>query len=160
MILAGAGAYLLVRFGFGFLLKHCTVHRGMFHSLPAAVIFGEIAFLLAPSDDLGPKLFMAGAVVVGFLSHLLLDEIYSVDCRGAAAEKVVRHGPETLGPQWRGRADDLRRARRAFGRARSAAAVVLVAVARRTVRSPSHDRRVDRQRLPPLSEADRRLRFL
>ena len=53
LILAGAGAYLLVRFGLGFLLKHCTVHRGMFHSLPAAAIFGEIAFLLAPSDDLG-----------------------------------------------------------------------------------------------------------
>jgi hypothetical protein len=79
VILAGAGAYLLVRFGLGFLLKHCTVHRGMFHSLPAAAIFGEIAFLLAPSDELGPKLFMAGAVVAGFLSHLLLDEIYSIE---------------------------------------------------------------------------------
>ncbi len=87
LILAGAGAYLLVRFGLGFLLKHCTVHRGMFHSLPAAAIFGEIAFLLAPSDDLGPKLFMAGAVVAGFLSHLLLDEIYSVDCRGLRLKK-------------------------------------------------------------------------
>jgi hypothetical protein len=87
VILAGAGAYLLVRFGLGFLLKHCTVHRGMFHSLPAAAIFGEIAFLLAPSDELGPKLFMAGAVVAGFLSHLLLDEIYSVDCRGLRLKK-------------------------------------------------------------------------
>jgi hypothetical protein len=79
IVLAGAGAYLLVRFGLGFLLKHCTVHRGMFHSLPAAAIFGEIGFLLAPNDDLAMKLFLAGAVVAGFLSHLLLDEIYSID---------------------------------------------------------------------------------
>jgi hypothetical protein len=86
IILAAAGAYLLVRFGAGFLLKRCTAHRGMFHSLPAAAIFGEIAFLLAPTHESSPpnvdlrlKLFIAGAVVVGFLSHLLLDEIYSVE---------------------------------------------------------------------------------
>ena len=36
MILAGAAIYLAIRFGGGWLLRHCTVHRGMFHSLPAA----------------------------------------------------------------------------------------------------------------------------
>ena len=51
------------------------------------MIFGEIAFLLAPSDNVGPKLLMAGAVVAGFLSHLLLDEIYSVDCHGLRLKK-------------------------------------------------------------------------
>ena len=53
MILCGAAVYLLIRFGFAALLKRYTVHRGMFHSLPAAAIFGEIAFLLAPGATTG-----------------------------------------------------------------------------------------------------------
>ena len=79
IILAGAGVYLLIRFGLAALLKRYTVHRGMFHSLPAAVIFGEIAFLLASGEDWRLRAFTAGAVVLGYLSHLVLDEIYSVE---------------------------------------------------------------------------------
>ncbi len=78
MILTAAAIYLLVRFGAATLLKHCTVHRGMFHSLPAAVIFGEIAFLLASGDNLRLRGYNAGAVVLGYLSHLALDEIYGL----------------------------------------------------------------------------------
>jgi hypothetical protein len=81
MILSGAAVYLLVRFGLAALLKRYTVHRGMFHSLPAAVVFGEIAFLLASGDDVRLRLYKAGAVVLGYLSHLMLDEIYSIDWR-------------------------------------------------------------------------------
>jgi hypothetical protein len=78
IVLAGAGTYLAVRFGVGMILKHWTVHRGIFHSLPMAAIFGEIAFLLASGDDI-LRLYKAGGVVIGFLSHLVLDEIYSVE---------------------------------------------------------------------------------
>jgi hypothetical protein len=78
MILSGAAVYLLIRFGLAALLKRYTVHRGMFHSLPAAVVFGEIAFLLASGDDVRLRWYKAGAVVLGYLSHLLLDEIYSI----------------------------------------------------------------------------------
>ncbi len=69
---------MLIRFGMAALLKRYTVHRGMFHSLPAAVIFGEIAFLLASGDDVRLRAYKAGAVVLGYLSHLLLDELYSI----------------------------------------------------------------------------------
>lgn len=82
VILAGAAIYLLVRFGLGVLLKRYTVHRGMFHSIPAAIVFGEVAFLLTPGDDMRLRLYRAGAVVAGYLSHLILDEIYSVQWRG------------------------------------------------------------------------------
>ena len=53
----------------------------MFHSLPAAVIFGEIVFLLASGDDLRLRAYMAGAVLLGYLSHLVLDEIWSFGWR-------------------------------------------------------------------------------
>ena len=49
----------------------------MFHSLPAAAIAGEVAFLLA-SGDLQLRIYKAGAVVIGYMTHLVLDEIYSV----------------------------------------------------------------------------------
>jgi membrane-bound metal-dependent hydrolase YbcI (DUF457 family) len=79
MILAGAAAYLLLRFGLTELLKRFTVHRGMFHSLPAAAIAGELGFLIASGEDVRLRLFKAGAVVIGYVSHLLLDELYSLE---------------------------------------------------------------------------------
>lgn len=78
MVLCGAGMYLLVRFGLARFLKYYTVHRGMFHSLPAAIIMGEIAFLLASGDDVGLRAYKAGGVVLGYISHLVMDEIYAV----------------------------------------------------------------------------------
>ena len=77
LVLAGAGCYLFVRFGFGELLRHYTVHRGMFHSLPAMAIMGEIAYLLTVGQ-VPIRGYYAGAVMLGYLSHLVLDEIYSV----------------------------------------------------------------------------------
>lgn len=79
MVLCGAGIYLLVRFGLARFLKYYTVHRGMFHSLPAAIIMGEIAFLLASGDDVGLRVYKAGGVVLGYMSHLVMDEIYAVE---------------------------------------------------------------------------------
>jgi hypothetical protein len=78
IILICAGLYVLIRFGGMELLKLFTEHRGMFHSLPAAAIFGEIAFLLASGDDT-LRLYKAGAVVLGYISHLFLDEVYSFE---------------------------------------------------------------------------------
>lgn len=77
-VLAGAMIYLLIRFGLAAWLRRHTVHRGMFHSLPAAVIFGQLAFLLAPGEDVQLRAYQAGGVLIGYLSHLLLDELYSI----------------------------------------------------------------------------------
>ena len=78
MILVGAAIYLTIRFGVSTLLKRFAIHRGMFHSLPAALIAGEIAFLAFSSEQPLYRYFICSAVVVGFLSHLILDEIWSV----------------------------------------------------------------------------------
>ncbi|MEN6450746.1 MAG: metal-dependent hydrolase [Thermoguttaceae bacterium] len=103
MILAGAGAYLLIRFGLGTLLKRYTVHRGMFHSLPAAAIFGEIAYLLSSGEDWRLRAFTAGAVVLGYVSHLLLDEIYSVSWKhGPRLKSSFGTAMKLFGPSWLG----------------------------------------------------------
>jgi hypothetical protein len=79
MVLLAMSLYFIVRFGFAKVISRLSVHRGMFHSIPAGLIFAGAAFLVCGYNDLNMRYFKAGAVFVGFLSHLLLDEIYSVD---------------------------------------------------------------------------------
>ncbi len=81
MVLAAGAIYLFVRFGIGEMLKRYTVHRGMFHSLPAAILFAELAFLICGCHDLNMRYYKAGGVFVGVMSHLLLDEFYSIEWR-------------------------------------------------------------------------------
>ncbi len=74
--------YVSIRYGGQAILNRVSVHRGMFHSIPAMIIAAEIAFLAFRTDALAAKLLMAGAVAVGFFSHLVLDEIYAVEWSG------------------------------------------------------------------------------
>jgi hypothetical protein len=78
-----AAIYLFIRYVLSSLFKSFTVHRGMFHSIPALVIAGLATYLVYPSGDVRRRMFLSGAVMIGFLSHLILDEIYSVDFMGA-----------------------------------------------------------------------------
>ncbi len=82
MALAAVGLYLGVRFGVTGLIRRYTVHRGMFHSIPAMLIFGGLAFLVSGTSPLEVRCFKAGGVMGGCFSHLLLDEIYSIEWKG------------------------------------------------------------------------------
>lgn len=101
LILAGAATYLLIRFGVSKLLKLYTVHRGMFHSIPAALIFGELAFLISNGSD-AMRCYKAGAVVLGYLSHLILDEIWSFQVKGGRIRLKSSFGTaiKMVGPSW------------------------------------------------------------
>lgn len=77
-----AGVYLFVRYGLSGAFKRFTVHRGMFHSLPALLIAGLVVYLGYPNKDVPLRLYLAGGAMLGFLSHLVLDELYSVDFMG------------------------------------------------------------------------------
>ena len=74
--------YVLIRYGLSRVFKRFTVHRGMFHSLPAMLVTGLVVYLGYHSPNRHLRLLLAVGVMVGFLSHLLLDELYSVDIRG------------------------------------------------------------------------------
>jgi membrane-bound metal-dependent hydrolase YbcI (DUF457 family) len=74
--------YLFVRYGLAWLLSQVSVHRGMFHSIPAMLISGLVVYLGYRTDNYHLRLELAGGVMLGFFSHLLLDEIYSVDFNG------------------------------------------------------------------------------
>ena len=83
LLLAGA-AYFVIRFGGAWLLKRLTVHRGMFHSLPAAGIAAGLAALAPDGSGPGGPWLLAGGVFLGYLSHLVLDDLFSPGVRGAA----------------------------------------------------------------------------
>jgi membrane-bound metal-dependent hydrolase YbcI (DUF457 family) len=83
MALAAVSMYLFVRFGITNIIRKYTVHRGMFHSIPACLIFAGLAFLLcATAPTIQIRCYKAGGVVAGFMSHLILDEIYAIEWKG------------------------------------------------------------------------------
>lgn len=75
-------SYFAVRFGGAWLLDRLTVHRGMFHSIPAALITAVVAFLLLQGPSPIVRLFLSVGPLLGFLSHLIMDEIWSVKLTG------------------------------------------------------------------------------
>ncbi len=74
--------YLFVRYGLAWLFSQLSVHRGMFHSIPAMFIAGLAVYLGYHTADYKLRMELAFGVMLGFLSHLVLDEIYSVDFNG------------------------------------------------------------------------------
>jgi membrane-bound metal-dependent hydrolase YbcI (DUF457 family) len=82
IILCLIGCYFVCRFGAPKILAVLTVHRGMYHSIPGAIIAAEIVFLAHKATDLSGSVKLALGVLVGFLSHLVMDEIWSVNLSG------------------------------------------------------------------------------
>jgi hypothetical protein len=80
------GVYLCIRFVLSGVFKRITVHRGMYHSIPAMLIAGLVVFLAYENSEpnMRARLYLAGGVMLGFLSHLVLDELYSVNFMGVA----------------------------------------------------------------------------
>jgi len=74
--------FVLIRYGASRVFKQFTAHRGMFHSIPALLISGLATFLAYHHPNLQPRLMVSAGVMLGYFSHLLLDEIYAVDFRG------------------------------------------------------------------------------
>ncbi|MEL7499344.1 MAG: metal-dependent hydrolase [Planctomycetota bacterium] len=92
MVFAAGVMYVLIRFGIGGLFKKFTKHRGMWHSIPAALVAGMATFLVCMSAELEIRIFKAWAVVLGFIIHLALDEIYAVNWQGVLPQKKRSFG--------------------------------------------------------------------
>ena len=82
MLILWLGTLTFVRYGLHAVFHHVSVHRGIWHSILAGV-FSAVAtavvfkHLLGRHD--GVSWLAAGFMFVGFLTHLVLDELYSVD---------------------------------------------------------------------------------
>jgi len=81
----GLGLYLLIRYPVWLAFHRLAVHRGSIHSVAAALLAAFLtAVLCAQVFGREPLIawFAAGSMFGGFLLHLVLDEIYSVDFMG------------------------------------------------------------------------------
>jgi len=79
------GALLGVRYGLYFLFHRLSVHRGNWHSLLAGLLVAAltaIAFKYVFGRHEGVAWLGAGFMFIGYLVHLVLDEMYSVDITG------------------------------------------------------------------------------
>lgn len=73
------GAFFFIYGVIGWCFKRFTRHRGMAHSLPAALLAGLSLFFLAvhfsfPDDE---AFLLALALMTGYIGHLVLDELYA-----------------------------------------------------------------------------------
>lgn len=90
LVLLGAGTYFVVRHGVFSVFTRHTRHRGVIHSIPAGFFAGLLAVLIAVEVFAASSVtaWTAGLFVcAGFLVHLILDEIYSVDLLGARIKR-------------------------------------------------------------------------
>ncbi|MDQ7073815.1 MAG: metal-dependent hydrolase [Gammaproteobacteria bacterium] len=82
LLLLWGGVYFLVRYTVFELFIRLTVHRGVFHSVLAACFFALLFTCVADYwlHRSEVESWLAGAFVfMGYLVHLSLDELYSVD---------------------------------------------------------------------------------
>jgi hypothetical protein len=101
LVFMGA-AYFFVRYVLSAVFCRWTVHRGMFHSFPAMLIAGLIVYLGYPGRDYVLRLYLGGGVMVGFLSHLILDELCAVDFMGVRVRfnKFAGSALKFASPSW------------------------------------------------------------
>ncbi len=83
-------AYIAIRFGIGAVLRKMTVHRGMWHSIPAGLVAASMVYLLCCSPEASTRWFKTGAMLLGYIWHLLLDEIYSVESTSMGRVHIKR----------------------------------------------------------------------
>lgn len=82
LLAASILGFATIRYGLFALFTRLTVHRGVMHSIPYALMFGLISLYLmfyAVGLTAVDSWFVAIFISFGTLIHLILDEIYSVD---------------------------------------------------------------------------------
>lgn len=82
MLIVSAITFTAIRYGFLDLFRKISKHRGMFHTIPVALIWGiVVAILMQYFFGLNSLVsWVYGFMITfGYLVHLTLDETYSVD---------------------------------------------------------------------------------
>jgi len=90
MFIMSALVFSGIRYGFLELFRKISKHRGMFHSVPVALIWGTVVAILMyfffALNSLVSWVYGL-MIIIGYLVHLILDEMYSVDLRNRRVKK-------------------------------------------------------------------------
>ena len=82
MWIAWLGTLVAVRYGLRWLFQHFSYHRGIWHSILAGLMFWFVTAIIYHrmlGFHEGVAWLGGGFVFLGYMTHLVLDEIYSVD---------------------------------------------------------------------------------
>jgi hypothetical protein len=82
MMILWLGTLVLVRYGLHAIFHRLAVHRGIWHSLLAAAfsaVAAAVVYYHVLGRHEGVAWLGAGFLFVGYITHLVLDEMYSVD---------------------------------------------------------------------------------
>lgn len=82
MLLFFTLGYLTVQYLLCPLIKRLTIHRGIMHSIPFAVLCGQLTFLLFAGAPQRVARYCAIAVFAGAMIHLLADEFSAITIKG------------------------------------------------------------------------------
>ena len=80
LILTPFAVFIFIYFLVGWIFKKFTHHRGIFHSTPMMAISILATLFIAnnfSNFEKSEKMLIAAATGIGFLGHLILDELYS-----------------------------------------------------------------------------------
>ena len=96
-------SYVVSRIVIARLLQHYTTHRGVFHSVPAAIVTFEVMYLVFGGLPFIERIYASFAAFAGFMAHLLIDAYGNLDLVGRAMGKgerkarVLKFGGNTWG---------------------------------------------------------------
>ena len=94
--------YLLVRFPTAYVFHRMSVHRGVLHSLIAAIMAGVLTCAVAYQQMHTSELqswLLGLSMMLGYLVHLLLDELFSVDFTGVRIRRSFGSAVKVLDTQ-------------------------------------------------------------
>ena len=75
-------SYVAIQYLLCPLIKKLTVHRGIMHSIPFALLCGQVTYLLFFKISHRVAFYYALAVFLGALIHLVIDEYYAISFKG------------------------------------------------------------------------------
>lgn len=73
-----AVSYFLINYTVCEVIKRITIHRGIMHSIPFALLCAEAAFLIFITSGKNMATAAAVSVFAGCITHLVLDELHSI----------------------------------------------------------------------------------
>lgn len=96
MALVVIACYLVSRLIVATIVSQFTAHRGMIHSLPAAIISAEIVYLIFRDLSRFDRVYLSFAALMGFLVHLVMDAYTNLDLVNRVRGKDVENKPSAL----------------------------------------------------------------
>ena len=79
--------YFIIKVILYYIFNLLTLHRGIFHSLPAVLICGQVLFLIFEHFPVTQRIAIASIGMIGYLTHLIADECYSMDWNNNVIKK-------------------------------------------------------------------------